>query len=265
MGRLENKHRGGLNNEKGSRYEEFYATYLIARSLHNLAEHHILIRSQIEGAYIDDLLVKTDAQHDYFQLKNVQNVKSTWTEVREDIVSQIKLSSNNQEQFSITVVYSDPTFNVTLSEDIALYTELEFFPYASSLLKVIKQYKPFEEVLSDLCVFEDPTDNDLYGLAQYIIGQWCSIDRQEGLLIGNLVDHLKASRFNTILDSDRDISAECKEILDFIPGFSYAIKGKNIVWEVEHSKNNSTEWTKELEDRIVRQMPNSAKDIFKML
>lgn len=138
MGRLENKHRGGLNNEKGSRYEEFYATYRIARSLHNLVEHHILIRSQIEGAYIDDLLVETDVQHDYFQLKNVQNVKSTWTEVREDIVAQIKLSSDNQEQFSITVVYSDPTFNVTLSEDIALYTELEYFPYASSLLVSIR-------------------------------------------------------------------------------------------------------------------------------
>ena len=171
MGRLENKHRGGLNNEKGSRYEEFYATYRIAASLHDCAGHQILIKSQVEGAYIDDLLVETGTQHDYFQLKNVQNVKSTWTEVREDIVSQIKLSSDNQEQFSITVVYSDPTFNVTLSEDIALYTELEYFPYANSLFKVIKQYKPFEEVLSELCVFEDPTDNDLYGLAQYIIGQ----------------------------------------------------------------------------------------------
>ena len=58
---------------------------------------------------------------------------------------------------------------------------------------------------------------------------------------------------------------ECKKILDLIPGFSYAIKGKNIVWEIKHSKNNSTEWTKELEDRIVRKMPNSVKDIFKML
>ena len=265
MGRMENKHRGGLNNEKGSRYEEFYATYRIAASLHNFAGHQILIKSQVAGAYIDDLLVETGTQHDYFQLKNVQNLKTIWTEVREDIVSQIKLSLDNQEQFSISVICSDSTFNVTLSEDIAPYTKLECFPYANSLLKVIKQYKPFEKVLSDLCVFEDPSDNDLYGLAVYIIGEWCSIDRQEGLLIGNLVEHLKASKLNTILDSDRDISMECKKILDLIPGFSYAIKGKNIVWEIKHSKNNSTEWTKELEDRIVRQMPNSVKDIFKML
>ena len=265
MGRLENKHRGGLNNEKGARYEEFYATYRIASSLPNYAENHILIKSQIKGAYIDDLKVEIDALHDYFQLKNVQNVKNSWAEIKEDIVSQVKLSLDNKEQFSISIVYSDAEFNVTLSEDIAPYTKLEYFPYANSLLEVIKQHKPFKDVLVDLCVFEKPTDDVIYGLAKFIIAEWCSVNRQKGLLIANLADQLKTSKLNTILDSDRDISAGCQEILDGIPGFSYVIKGKNIVWDIEHSKNNSTEWTQELDDRITHQMPMSAKEIFKML
>lgn len=265
MGRLENKHRGGLNNEKGTRYEEFYATYRITASLKNFAEYDVLIKSQVEGAYIDDLMVETDTQHDYFQLKNVQNVKNTWTEISKDIVSQIELSLDKQETFSISVVYSDSTFNVTISKDIAPYTKLEYFPYANSLFEVIKQYKPFESALADLCVLEMPTDDVIYGLAKYILAEWCSVNRQEGLLLATLADQLKVSGLNTVLDSDRDISVECKEILDHIPGFSYVIRGKNIVWEIERSKNNSTEWTKELDDRITRQMPCSAKEIFKML
>lgn len=265
MGRLENKHRGGLNNEKGARYEEFYATYRIASSLVNFAECNMLIKSQVEGAYIDDLMVETDTQHDYFQLKNVQNVKNTWPEISEDILSQIKLSLDKQEQFSVSVVYSDTTFNVTLSKDIELYTKLEYFPYANSLLEVIQQYKPFKSALADLCVLERPTDDMLYGLAKYILAEWCSINRQEGLLLATLAYQLKDSGLNTVINSDRDISVECKEILDHIPGFSYVIKGKNIVWEIERSKNNSTEWTKELDDRIRCQMPCSAKEIFKML
>ena len=265
MGRLENKHRGGLNNEKGSRYEEFYATYRIASSLLNYYGHNILIKSQVEGAYIDDLMVETDNQYDYFQLKNVQKMETAWPEVREDAISQIKLSLDKQEQFSITIVYSDSTFHITLSDDLAKYTSLECFPFSKSIYEVIKQYSSFKNTLVELSVLENPTDDVLYGLAEYIIGKWCSIDRQEGLLIATLADQIKTSRLNTILDSNREMSSECKMILDRIPGFSYMIKGKNIVWEIEHSKNNSTEWTRELENRIVLHVPNSAKEIFKML
>ena len=170
-----------------------------------------------------------------------------------------------QEQFSISVVFSDPTFNETLSEDISPYTEMEFFPYANTLLDVIKQYKPFERSLADLHVVEKPTDDVIYGLAKFILAEWCSIDRQKGLLLDKLADRFKASRFNTVIDSDREISVECKEILDSIPGFTYFIKGKNILWNMVRSKNNSTEWTTELEERITREKPNSAKEIFKML
>ena len=265
MGRLENKHRGGLNNEKGSKYEEYYATYIIASLLQGFLEHNVLIKSQVEGAYIDDLIVETDNKCDYFQLKNVRNLKSIWAEIREDAVSQINLSSSKQEQFTITVVYSDSTFNIPLSDDIAQYTSLEWFPYFKSIYELITHYKPFKKALAELSVLENPTDDVLYGFAEYIIGKWCSIDRQKGLKISLLADQLITSRLNTILDSDREVSMECKEILDRIPGFTYIIRGKNIVWEIEHSKNNSTEWTKELDDRIVSKMPSSAKDIFKML
>lgn len=265
MGRLENKHRGGVNNEKGAKYEEYYATYRIASLLPSCLDQCILIKSQVEGAYIDDLLIKTGVKHDYFQLKNVQNVKQSWTEIKEDVVSQIQLSIDKKEDFSVTLVYSDVSFNTILPEDIVDYFNFEWFPSTKSILELIGKYNPFKNALMDLSVFENPDDDTLYGLARYILGHWCGIDRQEGLLVSELADSLKCSNLNTILDSNRDISLECKEILDRITGFTYAIKGKNIVWGIEHSRNNSTEWTKGLDDRIICQVPKSAKDIFKML
>ena len=66
MGRLENKHRGGLNNEKGARYEEFYAVYKIASFLADFADQQVLIKSQVEGAYVDDILVVNEGHYSYY-------------------------------------------------------------------------------------------------------------------------------------------------------------------------------------------------------
>lgn len=89
-----------------------------------------MIKSQIKGAYIDDLKVEIDALHDYFQLKNVQNVKNSWAEIKEDIVSQVKLSLDNKEQFSISIVYSDAEVNLREEFPESIYQLFEFIYFA---------------------------------------------------------------------------------------------------------------------------------------
>ena len=265
MGRLENKHRGGLNNEKGARYEEFYAVYKIASFLADFADQQVLIKSQVEGAYVDDILVVNEGHYSYYQLKNVQSLLKSWNEIEADFLEQIILSVNKKEDFDITLVYSDNTFKTTISEELCPYTYFEYFPYADSLYEVIMQCASFNRVLMKLCVLENATADALYKIAKYLIGEWCAIDRQKGITIDYVVKQLKESKVNTILDSDREISVDCINILNAIPDFSYVIRGKNIIWETNRSRNNSTEWTRDLENKIIELCPGSAKEIFKML
>lgn len=265
MGRLENKHRGGLNNEKGIRYEEFYAVYKIASFLADFVDQQILIKSQVEGAYVDDLLIINEGHRSYYQLKNVQALLKYWSEIVADFLAQIVLSVDKKEDFDVTLVYSDTTFETTISEELRPYTVFEYFPYADSLYEVIMQSSSFKNTLARLCVLENATADTLYKIAKYLIGEWCSIDRQKGITIAELAKHIKESKVNTILDSDREISEDCINILNAIPDFSYKIRGKNIVWETTRSRNNSTEWTQELENKIIEISPCSAKEIFKIL
>lgn len=152
-----------------------------------------------------------------------------------------------------------------MSKELESCTRLEFFPYAVSVYRVIAEYEPFKEALKQLCAQENPSDDVLNGIAVLIGGLWWSVDRPHGISINELAEKIKVSPINTILDSNRKISDECKAILDSIPDFSYHIKGKNIVWESIHSKNNSTKWSKDLELKIIERSPRTAKDIFKIL
>lgn len=265
MGRLENKHRGGLNNEKGARYEEFYAVYKIASSLADFAGQQILIKSQVGGAYVDDILMVNEEHYSYYQLKNVQSLLKYWGRIKDDFMAQIVLSQDKKEDFDITLVYSDSTFETTISEELYPYTNFEYFPYADSLYELIAQSPTLKDALKRLCVLENATADALYKIARYLIGEWCAIDRQKGITIADLAERIKDSSVNTILDSDREISADCRSILDAIPDFSYRIRGKNIVWETTRSRNNSTEWTRDLENKIIDMSPCSAKEIFKIL
>ncbi len=72
---LASKHRGGEYNRKGNQYEDYYAVFSILREM-SRGHREAIVSSQVEGAYVDDLLI-ADAEHKtYHQLKNKE--KLSW-------------------------------------------------------------------------------------------------------------------------------------------------------------------------------------------
>ena len=61
---LKHKNRGGKNNAKGNRYENYYAVFQIALLLNS---HHerlddVYLTTQLSNAFVDDLLIGVEIQ-----------------------------------------------------------------------------------------------------------------------------------------------------------------------------------------------------------
>lgn len=103
---LSNKHRGGESGRKGNLYEDYYAVFSILREM---SEGHCdaVVSSQVEGAYVDDLLIVDDRYKIYHQLKNQENL--SWGRMQHgdlmyDFMMQAGLCEECSENFLLKLV-----------------------------------------------------------------------------------------------------------------------------------------------------------------
>ena len=111
---LKNKHKGGKNNAKGNRYENFYAVFQIASLMNSQFERldNVYLTSQLSETFVDDLLIEKDNSiRTYHQIKDVK--KLTWKnkELRNDFKRQKDISKEREEQFNLKLVYSNIDFS----------------------------------------------------------------------------------------------------------------------------------------------------------
>ena len=271
MNYLKNKHRGGINAEKGSKYEAFYVVFKVADYLSSvLSMPQILFQSQIEDAYVDDLLITNKHSNEliYHQLKNVRDL--TWTDVEDDFVNQKHQSDEAGENYKLALVFSNIQFK---KEDIPssfnACLKSIYFPYDSSrpsIYATIESFPSFKEALRKLSKLPCPTDDKIYALAECFLGHWFGSDAQTGVYLHSFREQIVLhSSISTIFDDDITISESCRQILDAIEGFSYFVKGNSIIWESDRFKDNTTNWSKDWEDRIISNNPKSVNDIVKLM
>lgn len=268
MAYLENKHRGGISGEKGTKYESFYTTFKVANYLSTTIgvdgdTPEVLFQSQVM-AYLDDLLITDNTRRIYHQIKNVANLR--WSSVEDDFRRQKDASEHAGENYKLVLVYSDSEFDENVPIDLESCTDFSYFPYNSSIYTVIEKSSDFKSALKGILKFDNPSDDKLYALALCILGYWIGNDMQEGVTLRNFKDCIVSnSNISTIFDRDISISKECRRILDSIPGFSYTIRGNSIVWESRRYKDNVTIWSGDLEARIISKSPKTINDIVKLM
>ena len=72
---LKHKNRGGKNNAKGNRYENYYAVFQIALLLNSYRERldDVCLATQLSNAFVDDLLIGVgNSNKTYHQIKDVK-------------------------------------------------------------------------------------------------------------------------------------------------------------------------------------------------
>lgn len=137
---LANKHRGGENNRMGNLYEGYYAVFSILREM-SKGHGYAVISTQVEGAYVDDLLIVDGENKIYHQLKNKVNL--SWGgmqhgNLKYDFLMQARLCESTSENFFLKLVvthYFDK-LEKSMPDDLKNVASVEFYP----MLEDFNQY-----------------------------------------------------------------------------------------------------------------------------
>lgn len=177
---ITNKKRGGNNGQKGTRFEDFFTAYKLAKelvkSLGNNRYHTTSFEQQSE-AIVDDLVITYHLSHPskviYYQCKNYQSqISSTfWTSgkhsLADDFAAQIHLCRLMKQDKALTalVVSTKEAADIlkdNLPTSIADHTEVFCFPYCEGKInRLVLESTELRGLLMQLTRVAQPTDDEL--------------------------------------------------------------------------------------------------------
>jgi hypothetical protein len=236
---LQNKNRGGINGEKGSTYENYYALYqvaVLARELIELGQDATICSQGL--AFVDDLVI--DRHGDTFlrnyQLKNSSTV--SWGQgeksIQDDFCKQHALNQSISRESELYLVVSDSTLQNTLSEkcpqSIKDFSQVLYFPYQKELSRLLDSSPSFREAIQYLCPLEDIDKVEC--AAGVLLGAITSSDRSS-LSVREIIE--KASAFSPSyirsLSDEVSIDPEVAIILSNVKDFGYTVSKGFLSWD----------------------------------
>lgn len=183
---LTNKNRGGTNSTKGNTYENFFAVYQLALLSTIVIEDNkeVIFSSQII-AFVDDLIIdcKDNTTLRHYQLKNSPSV--TWGEglksISDDFKKQYQLNQTISRESEINLVVSSTDLRANLEARLPAaiknYSQVIYFSYQTSLVKVIEKEATFRQAIEYLCAFDNPAPDKIECVAAVLLGAWVSSDK----------------------------------------------------------------------------------------
>lgn len=142
---LQKKHLGGINNQKGGLFEDYYAVYQIVSYIpkYKNSFDNVKFQTQLEDTFVDDMLISNSEQNIYHQLKNTQSL--SWGKVDKqgdiafDFAHQIEDCEERGEKFALKLVYSlkDSKVDEQMPKEIKEQTLTEYFDYSADLNSLI--------------------------------------------------------------------------------------------------------------------------------
>lgn len=241
---LANKHRGGLNNQKGNTFEVIYATKEIIR-LYSIGANldNTYVVAQLENSFVDDFqIIYDNGLKTYHQCKD--KIDLSWGKDKKgeplyDFRWQKTYSVANGELFKLKIVYSNSGCKIHTSpipvaiEDV---TEKEFFPSYQTLNAILLDSKSFRnDIKSILFASKDGHSLDkLSVFAEVIRSEWLELATPNRIVSLSEIKDQTLVKYGDIINfrdlPNVELSNELKIIFDRFPEFSYLINGTNIIW-----------------------------------
>jgi hypothetical protein len=245
-GYLSRKRSGGASNEKGGRYEQFFAVFKIAELAASnwKTMDSVSLSSQI-NAFVDDLLVVNEERYSYFQLKSGkrvhwgENVKGT---LLYDFQGQALDSKARLEVFELSLVVAEDSEFHSLIEgiprEIVDCTSVVLFPAYSTTIELLTNVS-FRSHVSNIAISEDVALDQLDGLTKCILGIWVGGARKE-VSLGKLIDELREIKGLFVRRSvPVKLSSSLMEVLDQISDFEYWEEGGFLRWRFRKFDNGT--------------------------
>lgn len=268
---LRNKHNGGLNNEKGNKYENYFIVYQICHYLSQMNDlENIFFSTQTED-FIDDLLINENDNFIYHQLKNTN--KLSWGKhdkmksLANDFYLQRKKTFNNKNKCYLRLVISNnkltDKLNKSKPKDLKKILDVLYFEYYEDLSSIIKKNKIFRDSLCDIMRIDNPETDKLESLASSIYGAWGE-SNCKGVSINQILEKIKRNQVSFIsFGENLDISDELDVILSSIEGFRFIIENNYIKWTYRNTDKGiilfeiGSEEFIQIEQQILREVPSN--------
>ncbi len=248
---LSNKNLGGTSNAKGNTYENFFAVYQLALLSKIVIEDNkeVILSSQII-AFVDDLIIdcKNGTTLRHYQLKNGSSV--TWGEglksISDDFTKQYELNHiilSRESEINLVVSSTNLRANLEASLPAAIknYTQVVYFPYETSLVKVIEKDATFRQAIEYLCAFDNPAPDKIECVAAVLLGAWVSSHKSNI----SLMEILKKAQESTpsfirSFNKEWQLDPEVEEILSKISDFQYNLTKGFLHWEFKNGLEDGT-------------------------
>lgn len=243
--RVNNKNRGGLNNGKGSQYENFFAAYQIARLAKQYFEEgkETKIAGQV-FAFVDDLEILTPiASHrTNYQLKSSSTI--SWgkgdNSLTDDFCKQLELNNASGYKSDIRLIVSDlktaDRLRHHLPTTLQGHATVEHFHYAESLSLLLQNNNDFNELVRLICARPDEADK-VETVAVVLLSVWINSEARSGypINISELIGRAKHHHPSYIraIEEMPPLSPEVEKILNAIENFHYSIKNGFFSWEYQ--------------------------------
>ncbi|MCE4543270.1 MULTISPECIES: hypothetical protein [unclassified Caballeronia] len=270
---LQNKHRGGTNGKKGTRYEDQFAAFKIAEILAEHVEHPEplpVIEEQAFG-FVDDLAIASQRATKYYQCKNSDSV--SWTggdhPIETDFKSQVDLASALQKPApAVQLVVADSDLAAKLGgkipAQISEHSSVEFFPFFGSVNQLVLSHPPLREKLAALTRVENPKDDELEATFSALLLAWVRV------LGGSSVEEIVQSarkqspqllRVFPLTDGVEFLQQAFKDALARIPGLSYSVKRGFFSWNADGvsvtlERDCASEEFGRFQQRVINAKPN---------
>ncbi|MEQ8753275.1 MAG: hypothetical protein RID09_07120 [Coleofasciculus sp. G1-WW12-02] len=248
---LKNKNKGGMVNEKGNTYENFFAVYKISVLSKDVLEKEkqIVLASQIM-AFVDDLIINDIQENIYqhYQLKNTASLRwgSGLRSIADDFAKQYNLNQAVSKQSEMTLVVSKSQLRDRLANQIpqpvAEFSKVDYFYFAPSLPKVLQEEQEFSQAVAYLCAFDNPEPDKIECVASVILGAWLSSDKSN-VSLREILEKSRQSQPSYIRyfgSQDVQIDPEVKKILAKIQWFTYSISKGFLQWQFANGLEEGT-------------------------
>lgn len=267
---LKNKHRGGVNNNEGAKYERSFATYCIALLINEISSNlsTTYVTSQVENSFVDDFLIRTSEDKKiYYQLKNVKKLDWSTKNLEYDFRRQMEISSEIGEKFMLKLVNSNRNNLEKLNDKpkrISHCTEIIFFPASESYNQLLYICPDFKNAIRNITVGDDAKDDELFGVVMAISAVWDN-STQNDVSIREILDKVCNTYKYIKIKSYQHISIrkECQEILQKF-NVDYYVNGEILYWSFSSANgvfNGQVVWTDGLEKYLLENTPSDISEL----
>ncbi|MDX1695988.1 MAG: hypothetical protein R3208_19640 [Ketobacteraceae bacterium] len=276
---LKNQIRGGENNAKGSRHENYFAVFQIAVRFPSALTRRIFISAQAD-AFVDDLVVvdqEAGARLSY-QLKDAVAVDWRGTKgilgyfFRQHILdceyhqmpdARTVLVLGNQQVYE--------KLKASVPEAIAAHTDVIYFENTESPNRLLLSNPEFRKAVEALCI--SSAVDKLEMIVQGLLGAWmaCSpVEQDLEKIVQKAIRQTRPNLFRNFYSEEDDLDPDFRAIIDSIDGLRYEVTNGSFSYSVGGftgviPHRVGSEEFRQLCNRIVSARPESALKLVEAL